>query len=137
MKQQIYQNIKNFRQESKFSTWLYRVTVNTVWDYLRKQKHRKTIPIEKAAPVYIKTDMGSNELKDLLNIQIQKLPVKYRTVLILKEIDKLQFNQISEILGENENTVKGWVCKARRYLSKILLDTNPSLVTDYMKLKMS
>lgn len=112
----VYQHIKDFKEESKFSTWLYRITVNTVWDYLRKQKHRKTVPLEEIAPipVYDKEDTG--ELKKLLNIEIQKLPFKYRTIIILKDIEGLSYNEISKILKCRIGTVESRLFRARQEL---------------------
>lgn len=146
-------------ERGAFSTWVYGIVRNEA--LLSKRHSNRTSSLDEMS------DIGINDYKNSINYStppdasgekpsdttiddlydqainaIHNFPEDgkfgvWKRALILKEIDKLQFNQIAEILGENENTVKGWVCKARRYLSKILLDTNPSLVTDYMKLKMS
>lgn len=121
----LYQHIKYFREEAKFSTWLYRITVNTVWDYLRKQRHRKTVPLEEIEPIYIsdKTDDNS-ELKQLLNAQIKKLPVKYRTIIILKDIEGLSYKEIAKILECRIGTVESRLFRARKTLRENLEKTD-------------
>lgn len=60
---------------------------------------------------------------------------KWKHALLLKELEKKRFNEIAKIMNENENTVKGWVCKARRYLKEIVKEKHNVLVDDYKKLK--
>lgn len=116
----VYQHIKYFREEAKFSTWLYRVTVNTVWDYLRGQKHRKTIPLEEIEPIYGVEVKNNTELKDLLHAQIQALPIKYRSIIILKEIEGLSYNEIADILKCSLGTVESRLFRARQFLKESL-----------------
>lgn len=119
----IYQHIKNFKEEAKFSTWLYRVTVNTVWDYLRKQKQRKTIPLEDIEPIYSYEKKDNGELKKLLHLEVQKLPIKYRTVLILKDIEGLSYNEIAKIQKCRIGTVESRLFRARQALKEKLEKT--------------
>jgi len=60
---------------------------------------------------------------------------KWKRALLLKELDKKRFNEIAVIMNENENTIKGWVCKARRYLKELVKEKHNILVNDYKKLK--
>ena len=116
----IYKNIKYFREESKFSTWLYRITVNTVWDFLRKKKIRKNVPLEEIGPIPIASKITKNirekELKELLYKEIYKIPLKYRTVLILKEIGGLSYKEIAEISKCRIGTVESRLFRARKKL---------------------
>lgn len=116
----IYQHIKYFKEESKFSTWLYRITVNTVIDYFRKQKHRKTVPLDEIEPVPAAEKKDNSELKKLLQEEIKKLPVKYRTILILKDIEGLSYNEISKVLKCRIGTVESRLFRAREALREKL-----------------
>lgn len=116
----VYNSIKYFKEKSKFSTWIYRITVNTVWDYLRKQKHRKTIPLDEIKPIKAPVKTDNSELKELLNIEIQKLPLKYRTPLILKDIEGLSYKEISNILKCRIGTVESRLFRARKFLREKL-----------------
>lgn len=117
----VYKHLKYFRKEAKFFTWLYRITVNTVWDYLRKQKHRKTVPLEGLEPIHID---NNSELKELLNAEIKKLPIKYRTMLILKDIEGLSYKEIAKILRCRIGTVESRLFRAREALREKLEKTN-------------
>lgn len=116
----VFRHIKDFREEAKFSTWLYRITVNTVWDYLRKLRHRKTIPLEDVSPIPADDRKEDSELKQLLNTEIQKLPVKYRTVLILRDIEGLSYREISKILKCRIGTVESRLFRSRQILREQL-----------------
>lgn len=116
----VYQHLKYFRKESKVFTWIYRITVNTVWDYLRKQKYRKTVPLEGIEPTHTDTN---GELKELLSAEIKRLPIKYRTILILKDIEGLSYKEISNILRCRIGTVESRLFRAREALRERLEKT--------------
>jgi RNA polymerase sigma-70 factor (ECF subfamily) len=119
-----YRNIKYFREDSQFFTWLYRITVNTVWDFLRRQKHRKTIPLENIAPVPDNSRKENKELKELLHDEIQNLPESYRTVLILKDIEGLSYKEICSVLNCRIGTVESRLFRAREFLREKLEKTS-------------
>ena len=123
-----YRNLTHFRETAKFSTWLYRITVNTVYDYLRKQKVRTTIPLDKTGPLpvpeTITTGAQKAELKQLLNRELQKLPLKYRTVLILKEFEGFSYKEIADVLHCRIGTVESRLFRARNSLLDKIKKTN-------------
>lgn len=98
------------RRQDQIETWLYRVTVNTALDFLRKHK-RVTVGLpeaEEGRP----DDHSRLYLLDLLD----RLDPKSRTVLLLKYFEDMTFAQIAEILDENVNTVKSRLYQALRIL---------------------
>jgi len=122
----VYRNLNSFREMSKFSTWLYRITVNTVWDYLRKQKRRKTISLEEiedegqsavgASPETVRKELQQKELAEKLKILIQRLPYKYRTVIVLKDIENLSYKDIAKVSRCSIGTVESRLFRARMML---------------------
>lgn len=122
----VFKHIKNFNEKSKFSTWLYRISVNTVWDYLRKRNRRKTVPLAElepdepgrftAQPEKISKEIQQKELQERLHNLIQELPVKYRTVLILKDIEGFSYNEIAKIMKCSLGTVESRLFRARAAL---------------------
>lgn len=120
----IYKNIGGFREESKFSTWVYRITVNTVWDFLRRAKTKKTIPLENADPVFVRDRHDKQELFDLLNKNIQELPVNYRTIIVLKDIEDLSYAEIAEVLKCRIGTVESRLFRARQCLREKLKESS-------------
>jgi len=118
----VYKNLKHFRFESQFTTWLYRITVNKCKDHLRKINVRKIfVPIKEAAG-----ESGSGikvENKDVSNIvmnAISELPAKLRVPLLLKDIEGFSYLEISETLQCEMGTVKSRIFRAREGLRNIL-----------------
>lgn len=120
----IYKNLKNFRFQSQFSTWLYRITVNKCRDHLRKKKIRKMfLPINDE--VGNKSYESSSSVEDtdvsrLVRKAISKLPYKLKTPLLLKDIEGLSYQEIAESMDCEIGTVKSRIFRAREGLKKLL-----------------
>ncbi|MBK7104053.1 MAG: sigma-70 family RNA polymerase sigma factor [Ignavibacteriae bacterium] len=118
----VYHKLKEFRFESKFTTWLYRITVNKCRDYLRKKKVRSIfVPIddndyEKRG----KTDNDNFDLQKIVQKAILKLPDKLKTPLILRDIDGYSYQEIAEKLECEVGTIKSRIFRARETLKIIL-----------------
>lgn len=128
-----YVNIQSFNINLKFSTWLYRIATNLCIDRIRKKKPDYYLDAEVAgtegltmySQIPAKTplpedDVESLELQDTIQREISNLPEKYRTVIVLKYIDELSLNEISEILDMPLGTVKTRIHRGREALRKQL-----------------
>lgn len=118
----VYRNLKHFRYESQFTTWLYRITVNRCKDYLRKMNVRKIFfPIEEGSEVSeYPTPIEDNDVSKIVMDAISKLPVKLRMPLILKDIEGFSYQEISETLKCEMGTVKSRIFRGREKLKEIL-----------------
>lgn len=127
----LFRKIQSFRGESAFSTWLHRLTVNVVLMHLRK-KSPPIIPIE-ATPdpddetFPVSVDIGAPDLLlegsiDRINLErcIQKLPVGYRKIFVLHDIEGYEHNEIAEMLGRSVGDSKSQLHKARTRLREQL-----------------
>jgi RNA polymerase sigma-70 factor, ECF subfamily len=128
-----YININSFNQNLKFSTWLYRIATNLCIDRIRKKKPDyfldaevpgtegltmySQVPSETPLP---EDEVESIELQDAIQKEISKLPDKYRSVIVLKYIEELSLNEISEILDLPLGTVKTRIHRGREALRKQL-----------------
>jgi RNA polymerase sigma-70 factor (ECF subfamily) len=126
----VYRNLKHFRFESQFTTWLYRITVNRCKDYLRKMNVRKIFsPIEEGIEVSeFDTPVENNDISRIVMDAISKLPVKLRMPLILKDIEGFSYQEISESLNCEMGTVKSRIFRGRERLKEILQPLEKELV---------
>lgn len=114
--------LEEFRFQSKFTTWLYRITVNKCRDHLRKKQVRSIfVPIgesTKEPSTRIKTE--NIDVPNLVRKGIAKLPDKLRTPLIYRDIDGLSYKEIADKLECEVGTIKSRIFRARESLKIIL-----------------
>jgi RNA polymerase sigma-70 factor (ECF subfamily) len=127
----LFRKIHTFRHESAFSTWLHRLTVNLVLMHLRK-KSPPTVSIEATYDPddetgWPSTDVGAPDSLlagsiDRVNLErcIKQLPLGYRTIFVLHDIQGYEHHEIGEMLGRSEGDSKSQLHKARTRLRKLL-----------------
>ena len=98
------------KETQYIETWLYRIVVNTSLDILRKQRHLSECEYDdvKESAVYQEDVIQKNDVKEMLNV----LNHDERTIVILRFLEDLKLEQISDILDENVNTVKSKLYRA-------------------------
>lgn len=124
-----YQSINQFHGGSSFFTWLYRVAFNHCQDLLRKRNRRPTESwdelverhgekIEKllASPFDPVSD-SHDETSDLVERVLSALPHDYRAILILREVQSLNYQEIAEVLNCSLDAVKARLRRARQTLA--------------------
>lgn len=128
-----YVNIKSFNQDLKFSTWLFRIATNLCIDRMRKKKPDHYLDAEVAGTDGLtmysqipsntplpESEIESLELHETVQNEILKLPDKYRTAIVLKYMEELSLNEISEILDLPLGTVKTRIHRGREALRQQL-----------------
>ena len=116
----VIKKIKAFRGDAKFSTWLYRVAVNTCISHLRK---RKTPPVDIAdheSNPAMSTRPDPLAQRAALKKAIAALPEGYRTAVIMHDIQGFNHKEIADILGITEGASKSQLFKARRKLREMI-----------------
>src|SRR5688572_28574059 len=123
---QVFRKLDDFRGESAFTTWLYRLTVNEVLTYFRKRRSRRE-QLTDDGELPERTVQGPNALTSskivdriALNEAIARLAPGYRTVFVLHDIEGFQHFEIANILGCSVGTTKSQLHKARMKLRKLL-----------------
>ncbi len=119
-----YKNLKNFRFESQFYTWLYRITVNTSYNFKRKQSRLNLYePDSEKESGHLEwiadqpdTSTSGKEIMTAVKSAMHVLPQKQRTVFILKHLENLKIKDISKILNISEGTVKRYLFRAMEKL---------------------
>ena len=131
----VYRKIEGFEGKAKFSSWLYRITVNASLMKLRKRKQDQSIPLEDVFAVASQHDLHSSmasnselsdsrlqnwEIRTELEDAISKLPHEYKAVFILRDIDGLSNKEVGEILDLSIPAVKSRLHRSRLMLRKKL-----------------
>ena len=127
----VYHNLSKFNFKSSFSTWLYRITVNSCLDEIRKRKKSNDLTLtinDEENPIEIESDAltpeasyEKKELKKLVWQKINMLSDKYKKVIILRDINGLSYEEIANIEKCSVGTVKSRINRARLSLKEIIL----------------
>lgn len=131
-----YQQLANFRGDSRFSVWLYRLTYNLCIDFLRKKKSETNVislnyedEISENTPIEI-PDLRNlpedstirSEIRKAISESIEELPAHHREVLLMREITGMSYGEMEEALGVSDGTVKSRLARARQKLTAILME---------------
>ncbi|MHB8581116.1 MAG: RNA polymerase sigma factor [Ignavibacteriaceae bacterium] len=118
----VYKNLKRFRFESQFTTWLYRITINKCKDHLRKIKIRSIFtPIKDEEEDFgYSTSPEEKDVAEIVRKAIDQLPDKLKIPLLLKDIEGLSYQEIAESIQCEIGTVKSRIFRAREGLRNIL-----------------
>ena len=122
----VYQSLSSYNGKAAFSTWLYRITVNTSLNFLRKKK-RKTFWAALADMLQVASNDKSaeallTERSDNAVIQqaLDALPEKQRLAFVFTKYEELPQRQVAEIMNISEGAVEQLVIRAKNNLKKIL-----------------
>lgn len=121
----IYRAIDKFKGESKFSTWIYRITYNTCMDYIKRRKDELSfddiINSEGHLNSKVENIIENRELQHDIKRCILKLSNDFRTIIILRDISGLSYQEIADILNIEVGTVKSRLNRARESLRNELI----------------
>ncbi|KJS17328.1 MAG: hypothetical protein VR69_05765 [Peptococcaceae bacterium BRH_c4b] len=128
-----FRSLDKFRQESKFSTWLYRIATNHCLDFLRKNKREKYYLLpehhpESGSAGEIPSGSWSNPEQQLIQQEklaqlqkaLQELPESYRLPLLMQHYRQLSYQDIAEIMGIPVKTVATRINRAKNMLKEYL-----------------
>jgi len=130
-----YRQLEAFRGESRFSVWLYRLTYNLCIDFMRKRPKSQVISLSAyqddggdSVDIEIPdlrelpdAKLLKKELKEQIAQSINALGQSHREILVMREINGMNYAEIAETLGINEGTVKSRLARARLSLANILV----------------
>jgi RNA polymerase sigma-70 factor (ECF subfamily) len=118
-------HLGQFRSDSRFDTWLYRLVVNSCLDYQRRK--RKTIPVldgildaVHAVHDTVLHQLLRQERRDAVQDVVAKLPPDHRIVVILRYMEELSYEQIAEVLGCSIGTISSRLNRAHKLLERRL-----------------
>ncbi|MNH88638.1 ECF RNA polymerase sigma factor SigW [compost metagenome] len=129
----VHKNWMRYDENQKFSTWIYRIATNLCIDRLRKRKPSYSldaemndqegmdgytlIPGDNRTP---ESEYLVSETRETIHSAIESLPAKYKSVMVLRYLQELSLQEISDVLGMPVTTVKTRVHRGREFLRKKL-----------------
>ncbi|NKI31144.1 RNA polymerase sigma factor [Croceivirga thetidis] len=119
----IYDKIGQFNHKGSFEGWMKRITVNTIMQKYRKERHLKVVSENIGDEADLEVDHSNISLSTLLNY-IQELPNKYRLTFNLYVLDGYTHKEIGEMLGTSTGTSKSNLARARMILKEKLEKEN-------------
>jgi len=124
----VFRKVDRFSGHSAFSTWLYRVAVNTCYDQARRRGRRPTEPLpQEGGPPDERTAtaLDSAELRPDLEAALARIPTEFRAAVVLCDAQGLSLQTAAEIMGIPVGTVKSRVFRGRRLLAEALGNLRP------------
>lgn len=130
----LYRKAGQYRATAAVGTWLYRITVNTCYDLLRKEKRRRSEripdhldPVDSAA----QDPYTSVELRPSIEVALSQLSPEFRSVVVMADVQGFSLPEVAQTLELPVGTVKSRLFRARRQLAATL--GNLSMDSDHQR----
>ena len=130
---QVYQSVHGFKRESKFSTWLYKITLSKAMDHERKKKRKKRFGLIKSLfgegseavvnpPDFNHPGVSLDNKEKAANLfkAMQSLPENQRIAFVLNKVEGLSYQEIGEIMDTTVSAVESLLHRAKTNLRKEL-----------------
>ncbi|CAA9264197.1 MAG: RNA polymerase sigma-54 factor RpoN [uncultured Acidimicrobiales bacterium] len=126
----VVRGINRFDGRSRFSTWAHRVATNACLDELRRRKRRPE-PTADDDPLWERRPSAASDLADRVDLDaaLGRLPLDFRTAVVLRDVTGLDYAEIAEILQIPVGTVRSRIARGRAALVP-LLQGNPDATTE-------
>jgi len=126
----LFRSIRDFKRESRLSTYLYRMTVNTAIDHLRKMGKARVSSLDGEEAIQPAEEPERRpdriflykELEGKVNEALNKLPVDQRTAMVLREVEGLSYQEIAETMKSSIGTVMSRLHYGRKRMQELLKD---------------
>jgi RNA polymerase sigma-70 factor (ECF subfamily) len=120
----VFQRIRTFDPRNRFAAWLSRIVVNLAIDHLRARRRQKVVsledlPLEPGASRPEDGKLEAEEERAAVRKVLERMPQKYRTVLVLKEINGMSSQEIARALGRPAITIRWRLHTARKMFKEI------------------
>ncbi len=125
----VYRAISNFKGQSSFGTWVYRITMNTCLDELRRKKNKQNTSLDNMLDQgWAPTDESSspekkvmqNEMRQSIANSIRDLPEDMRSAIIMRDVHGYSYDEIADMLNVNVGTIKSRISRGREKLREKL-----------------
>ncbi len=137
----VHRSLDSFKADATFYTWLYRITVNVCIDVIRRRGAMRSDSVEfdervghdlaEANLGAVSSQLGSNpersalqrEVGEKIQAALEQIPEKHRAILLLRELDGLSYEELSQVLEIPKGTVMSRLFHARAKVQKLLSES--------------
>lgn len=116
----VWKALPKFHGESSLGTWIYAISRNTCLTRLKRERIRETLPLEEAKAASMASRQGDTISDRELRGFIDRLPEKYRRVLVMFYFEERSYEQVGEALALPMGTVKTYLHRAKKELASLL-----------------
>jgi RNA polymerase sigma-70 factor (ECF subfamily) len=137
----VYRKLATFQRQSSFSTWLYRIAINTALDFLKRAGRSPVQAVEDpelaagpgggarhaggASILAPDARLEREEIARITHEALDELPEIFRTVLVLREFEDMAYQEMADVLGISIGTVESRLFRARNRFREALLRLHP------------
>lgn len=121
----VYERLDQFDPSRRFGPWMFQIGVNLTLDYLRRRKRRgrwalfTDTPAERAPEPEVADPRAAIDLSQEVRAVLERVPEKYRTVLILRDLEGFTTSEIAAVLGRKEATIRWRLIEARNRFQRL------------------
>ncbi|MFO0902288.1 MAG: sigma-70 family RNA polymerase sigma factor [Pirellulales bacterium] len=119
---QVFRCIGQFRRDSRFETWLYRLAVNEALQHRRRNQRWPVAPLPLEELPSSRGGASQCDDRELIELALQTLPEELRLLFVLREVDELSYRELGEIAGVPEGTVASRLYRARVDLRQRMIE---------------
>lgn len=136
-----FRSLHRFKGQSQLSTWLYRISINCGLDWIKSQKRKSGVKMDDewwdrqadsealfVGTVQTDRHVEQVETREVLERIINQMDPVFRSVLVLREINGLSYDEIAEVEGCSVGTIKSRLFRARAQLRSLLVSLHEALV---------
>ena len=133
----VWEKISTYKSHFKFTTWLYKIVINTCLDKLRQRSREKQIfqqsdsleNLNMSSLENSKVEFEEKQFTEFIRIVSGKLSGKQHSVFVLHDLEELTQEEISKILGMSKGSVKSNLHHARKAIRQILISSDNQIIT--------
>jgi RNA polymerase sigma-70 factor (ECF subfamily) len=124
----VWKNIRKIRLAGSFKSWLYKITINKCYDYLRKEKsnpefcaNEKTWDlISNHITAEPSTEMENREIAQIINLLTEQLSPRQKVVFVLSQLEELSHDEISDVTGMSKRLIKANLHYAKKNICEMI-----------------
>jgi RNA polymerase sigma-70 factor (ECF subfamily) len=121
----VYRRLDQFDPSRRFGPWVFQIAVNLSLDWLRRRKRRVWLRLftdrnsERAPDPPARDPQSQEELQQEVRLVLERIPEKYRTVLVLRDLENFSTSDIAAILKRKETTIRWRLAEARNRFQEL------------------